>query len=299
MDQSSPLVGVCIVSWNSFTVIGSCLDALLDSQGVQLCVVLVDNGSGDGTVKVVTEGFPSVLPIQNDENIGFARANNIGAAHLMAAGCEFLVFLNPDTRVHPSAIAHLVQTLAEPKVGCAGGLDLDHPSHAFRNRPTFLQKLILYGLLRRTPLIRVLLRSLVVRLARAHYIDSVSTGESVYAASGALLAMRRTVFQMISGFDERTFLYEEEFILSERLRLHDLNFIAAPNATYNHVGGHSTGSVLLRTKRAFIQSEYHLVRAYYHWSQFGASALWIFRVWEWALFALCRRASELSKRQVR
>jgi GT2 family glycosyltransferase len=99
---------------------------------------------------------------------------------------------------------------------------------------------------------------------------------------------RAAAFRDAGGFDEQTFLYEEEFIMSERLRARGWNVISAPAAVYGHIGEHSTRQRHLHSCRCFIDSEQHLVRSYYRWPFAVAMALFVYRWAELGLYSAVR-----------
>lgn len=115
---SSPRVSVLIVNWNGRQHLTECLDSLAVQSFRDFEVVLVDNGSVDGSIDYVRGTYPWVKLVALTANTGFAEGNNIAFAH--AAG-EYLVTLNNDTRVDPSWLQVLVTVADEhPEVGMVG-----------------------------------------------------------------------------------------------------------------------------------------------------------------------------------
>lgn len=108
---------VIVLSWNGVDYLESCLNAVLSQDYADFEVIVVDNGSTDGSADLVAERFPQVQLIRNERNLGFARGNNIG---LRAATGDVLVLLNQDTVVHDGWLAALVAALKDPTVGIAG-----------------------------------------------------------------------------------------------------------------------------------------------------------------------------------
>src|SRR5262249_46578472 len=138
----------------------ACLESLLDApQGVCLEVIVVDNGSSDGSADMVASTFPEAILIRNPTNLGFARASNQAAAKAQG---RFLFFLNNDTVVPPGTLRRLVDyAAAHPKIGAVGPalLDLDGQRQtSSRSRPTPATFLHRTCLLRWTNLLRPLYR---------------------------------------------------------------------------------------------------------------------------------------------
>lgn len=111
------MISAIVLSWNGKKYIADCLDALLAQDYAHLELLVVDNGSTDGTPELVAEQYPLVTLIRNGRNLGFAPGNNIG---LRAATGDLLVLLNQDTRVQPGCLAALAATFADPSIGVAG-----------------------------------------------------------------------------------------------------------------------------------------------------------------------------------
>jgi GT2 family glycosyltransferase len=110
---------VIIPLWNGAGDIAACLDALLAQAGVDVEVVVVDNGSEDDGAALVAARYPAVRLLRNDRNLGFAGGCNVG---LRAARGDALVLLNQDTEVQPGWLAALLTALDAPDVGIAGSV---------------------------------------------------------------------------------------------------------------------------------------------------------------------------------
>ena len=110
-----------IVSWNVREHVVKCLESVLASaerSGVGLETVVVDNASSDGTAEEISERFPSVELIANDENVGLARAVSQVAG---SSQSDYLFLLNPDTWLEDGALGRLVDALDRfPAVGVVG-----------------------------------------------------------------------------------------------------------------------------------------------------------------------------------
>jgi len=112
-----PQASVIIPAWNGVEYLKSCLEAVMALNYTDLEVIVVDDGSTDGSAELVAERFPQIRLIRNEHNLGFAAGCNIG---LRAATGDILVLLNQDTEVHPGWLAALVDAFRDPEVGIAG-----------------------------------------------------------------------------------------------------------------------------------------------------------------------------------
>lgn len=110
---------IVIVSWNVEEDLANCIRSIEENRPCgEFEVIVVDNASTDGTAETIRSDFPQVTLIANDENRGFAAANNIGIEN---SGGRYVLFLNPDTIVHPGSLDALVRFMDDNEdVGACG-----------------------------------------------------------------------------------------------------------------------------------------------------------------------------------
>lgn len=176
-------LSICIVSWNTETLLKECLRSIFErTKGISCEVFVVDNASKDGTVKMVREHFSDVSLIVNHENRGFAAANN--QAVRLAKG-RHVIFQNPDTVVLGDALQTVVQFMdGHPGAGAAGCKLLNADgSIQYSTKRLLTSSIILYNstILRRLPFLRGKLKNYKMK---SFSFDKV---EEVDAASGAAL----------------------------------------------------------------------------------------------------------------
>lgn len=107
---------IIIVNWNGKDYLHKCLSSLFLQSYKNFEVILVDNGSVDGSVKYVLKHFSQVKIIQNNENLGFAKANNIGIKEAFKnSSIKYIVTLNNDTEADPDWLYKLVKKAAQDK----------------------------------------------------------------------------------------------------------------------------------------------------------------------------------------
>ncbi len=111
-------VAVVVVSWNSVRYLEGCLSSLrrLETQPAEILVI--DNGSTDGSADVVRRDFPEMRLIALEENVGFCSANNLG---IRSTASPFVLVLNPDTRLEPYFLRRLLPAFEDRRVGIAAG----------------------------------------------------------------------------------------------------------------------------------------------------------------------------------
>jgi GT2 family glycosyltransferase len=198
---------ICMVSLNCWTVLKPCLESLRDSRpGVSYEVIIVDNGSTDGTPEHVERSFPDVQMIRNGYNAGFTKATN--QAIVKSSG-RYILWLNTDTILKPGSLDKLHQFMEQrPQVGIAGPKVLN-PDGTFqpqckRGLPTPLASLsYMLGLHKIWPNNPRLGQYLLTHLP----VDQAS---KVDAVSGCCLMARRAVWEQIGPLDEQIFAFGED-----------------------------------------------------------------------------------------
>lgn len=128
--KKTPLVAVIILNWNQLKLTLDCLESL-EKIVYQNCeIILVDNGSTDGSTAAIHERYPQLIIIENKRNLGFSEANNIGIRKALQLGADYVLLLNNDTVVDPGFINALILTAEEDaSIGMVGSkmYYYDHP----------------------------------------------------------------------------------------------------------------------------------------------------------------------------
>ena len=197
-------------------------------------VIVVDNGSGDGTVEMVRGEYPEVELHANESNLGFSAATNIG---IRAGDATYVLALNPDTRVTEGALEKVTEVLERHGEVAVAGPSLVRedgtPDHAAkRSFPTPLSALGHFTGAGRRPRSPAALS--------AYRAPGVSSGR-VDAVNGAFMLMRRSALDEVGGFDEGYWMYMEDLDLSYRLAQAGWSSWYEPGASVVHVKGASAG----------------------------------------------------------
>jgi GT2 family glycosyltransferase len=187
----------------------------------------VDNASADGSAALVQAEFPAVRLIVNDENLGFARANNQG---IRASSGRYVVLLNSDTTVPPGALAALVAFMdAHPTAGAVGPrllrTDGTPQPYAFGGDPTLRYLLARGG------------NRLIFR--RPLHDWATDAVQEVDWVSGACLMVRRAAIDQAGLLDENIFMYFEDNDWCLRIRQAGWRVIYNPQVAITHIGGQS------------------------------------------------------------
>lgn len=231
-------LAVVIVSYGARELLRACLVSLEQQRDVEMVVHVVDNASPDGSARMVRDDFPWVRLTALDENLGFARANNLV---LRATGEPSVLVLNPDTRLPAGSLRACLDQLArERHTGVLSPRLVDDRGRpdprCRRGFPTVWSALC--------TLARV--DGLLGRRAGdypARWLDPEAAGD-VVAVSGAFMLMRRAALEEVGLFDERYFMYGEDLDLCLRMREAGWAVRYWPGAEVVHIGGGSTGTGL-------------------------------------------------------
>lgn len=262
-------LSIIIVNWNSKDYVRKCL-ASLEKQTAQFDVeiIVVDSGSFDGCDVMLANEFPKTVFVQGEKNLGFGRANNLGADRAIG---EFVWFLNPDTEVVAAAATTLLHTLKNnTNAGLVGArlLNTDGTlqTSCVQSLPTPINQALDAEFLR-----RIFPHS---RLWGIAALQSRTGTIEVQAVSGACMMSRREVFDRIGRFDPRYFMYCEDMDLCLRIQKAGLKVLYVPEAEVLHHGGGSS-------QKQFSKFSTVLTReavAYYLRSNFGPSHAWYYRL---------------------
>jgi len=230
-------LSVIIASFNTKNLTESCLSSIYKypPKGT-FEIIVVDNASKDGSAQMIKTEFPKVKLIENNKNLGYAKANNMAVK--IAKG-EFILLLNSDTLVLKNSIDSLVNYLKNhPDAGVATS-KLQKPNgstqyYYHRQFPTFLS------------FVSSVLQhyfSLVSPIARKYFmLDSKLDRETeIDQAAGTAFATKKEVISKIGGlFDDKLPLFFNDSDFCKRVKNRSLKVILLPQASVVHLGGKST-----------------------------------------------------------
>ncbi len=226
MDTAS--ASVIIVNWNHGHLIPGCLDALLAQDHSALDILVVDNGSQDGSPAQVAARYPTVRLQTFPQNRGFSNAFNWGVKH---SDRDFVLSLNPDTVVQRGFVREMLQVARDHGQDQAR-IGMVAPKLLRTNAPTILDSTGLFVDRRRRPYDRG-----QGEPDRGQY-DAQSY---VFGACGAAALYRRTMLEDLAldgeYLDESFFAYYEDADLAWRAQLRGWRCVYAPRAVATHTRG--------------------------------------------------------------
>ena len=239
-------LGIVIVSYQVRDLLRACLQSVYEdiarTPGLTAEVVVVDNASTDGSAGMVAEEFPLVRLVASQENLGFARGNNVGLRLLGfgdgdgGAKPDAVLLLNPDTELQPGALAELTRFLEDhPQAGgCCPRLNYGDGrfQHSAFRFPGLMQ---LYLDLHPIP-------RLMESRFNGRYPRRLYDGQAPFPvdfALGAALMVRAQVIDAVGLLDEGYFMYAEEMDWQMRMQRAGYPLFCVPTARVTHHEGQS------------------------------------------------------------
>ncbi|HOX96063.1 MAG TPA: glycosyltransferase family 2 protein [Candidatus Woesebacteria bacterium] len=232
-------LAVIIVNYNTRQLLDDCLASVYraDSPKGGLQVVVVDNASVDDSMDMVAKKYPGVISIRNSENLGFAKANNVG---VNAADAKYVLFLNSDTVVNKYSLVKPLKYLkTHPKVGAItiklflkdGSLDYDN-HRGYPTPWTSISKFLGFAKL----------------FPKSTFFNSYHLGfqkldkiHQIPVAAGSYMMMPTDLFIKIGMWDETYFFYGEDIDLCYRVNAAGYKIIYYPKVSTLHLRGASSG----------------------------------------------------------
>lgn len=216
-------VFIIIVSYNGQKYLPALFSSLA-KQTVQAEIVLVDNGSSDGSVFFVEQNYPAVKVFRNEKNLGFAQGNNIGIKYALEGGVDYVALLNQDTRVEPDWLERLVEKMeADKSIGCCQPTILMWPDqekvNSLGNEIHFLG----FGFTKGNG-----------QKLEAMKQKKGGIQEEITYCSGAACVFRAEALKKVGLFDEKLFMYQDDLDLGWRLRLAGYRNVLVPTAIVYH-----------------------------------------------------------------
>ena len=283
----SSSLDIIIVNWNAGSQLHDCLSSIVgETKSVNLGrVVVVDNASKDDSLVGIDDfGLPLTI-VRNGENRGFGTAGNQGA---YGSSADLLLFLNPDTRIYPGALAQAIACLEggeNQSAGIVGVQLVDEqgcPHRSCVRFPSFPR--LLYEMLGLSRLFPKYCRGLFMRdwdHDQSRQVDHVM---------GAFTLTRRSLFESLQGFDEIFFMYLEDLDFSLRARQAGWNSFYLAQAQVYHKSGGTSEQVKARRLFYLLRSRFRYARKH-----LGPVQTWIIVSLTFSVELILRIAEAIAK----
>jgi GT2 family glycosyltransferase len=246
---------IAMVCWNDKAYMEPCLSSLFKSKiDYSFDVVVVDNGSKDGSQEMIQEKFPQVKIIQNSQNLGLAKACNQG---IEATKGRYILLFNNDTIVNGDAFNSMVHFMEKtPEAGAVGGKLLNEDG-------SFQSGYGGFSSLWEEFLVALKIGEILWDGYPLHG-DSEKV-EQVGWMSSACLLLRREALDQVGLLDEEYFIYGDETDLQYRMKNAGWKTFYLPDATTIHFGGRSMDhwsrrKMIYRGKMLFFKKNYGVVK---------------------------------------
>lgn len=273
---SSARICIIVLNWNGWRDTIRCLESLLASDQAAFRVVLIDNGSTDGSVERIEEWAAtriatvvydrtqalahgveseeakmaglgrSLVIVANERNVGFGAGNNVGLSYALACGFDAMWVLNNDTTVDAECLTRMLRELERaPRVGAVGCVvyQMDHP-HTVQ----------LWGG-----------AHVDMTLGIAPHVMNSSASHRLNMLSGVSVLLRADALREIGLFDENFFMYWEDSDLSFRLRSAGWALRVAPEARIWHRESSSLGGSTNVTRDHYYNESLRKLFGKYSW----------------------------------
>jgi GT2 family glycosyltransferase len=235
-----PDLTTVVVSWNTVDLLDECLGSIVEATPAGLVneIVVVDNGSADGSADHVRRRWPDVRVIANEQNVGFCRANNQA---IRESSAPLLLLVNTDARLRPGGIEALLRYFDTDPRAAVVGPRLEYGDGTFQRwtagRPLSTRSLASYllALDRVTPLHPFTEGIYLARDTREPFQPGW--------VSSAVMAIRRAALDEVGPLDENIFVYMDDVDLCHRVRAGGWNVWYAADTTAVHLMGASTRRV--------------------------------------------------------
>jgi len=255
-----PLISVVILNWNGKEELHCCIQSVQEQTYPNLEILLVDNGSSDGSASYIRSVFPDLRLIVNTENLGYGGGNNRG---IREAKGEYVLILNNDTEVERECIKRLWKCMESD-----------------RETGITTPKILLFGRTDTVDAAGLAVYPDGLSIGRGHLEPQAkySQREEVFTGSGCASLFRREMLDEIGLFDEDFFAYAEDTDLGWRARLAGWKAYYVPEAVvYHH---HSKKFGTYSSRKAFLVERN---RIWVAWKNFPPSLLCL-----WPFYTLIR-----------
>lgn len=224
-------VAIIILNWNSPADSIHCIESLLAQKPVAPDIVLVDNYSGDDSIRILRQYIDTkdagIHLIENPVNAGFAGGINVGIKHCLAKNYEYIGMLNPDAKAGENWLSALLAEFVDTTVGSVTGLMLSADGSVIDSSGDFYT---IWGIPE-------------ARDRNQPVANFEHPAGEVFGGTGGGVVYRSSVLEKIGGFDERFFMYYEDIDLAFRAQLAGYTARFTPKAIAYHDRGTSSKKI--------------------------------------------------------
>ncbi|MBI3443616.1 glycosyltransferase family 2 protein [Candidatus Woesebacteria bacterium] len=232
-------ISVIIVNWNTKKLLEDCLKSIFEfTKGINFEVIVVDNGSEDGSRDMVKKKFPQVKLIPNKENLGFTKANNQG---IKIAKGEYMLLLNSDTYLVENSLKKLVgKARSIANLGALGPMLLNE-NRSIQQSAGFFPHLpqVFYWM----SFLDDLPGGTILRPYHVDHDSFYQKDQEVNWVTAAAILVPKRVIGKVGSLDENIFMYGEEVDWCYRIKKEKFEIFYSPATKIVHIGRGSSGKI--------------------------------------------------------
>jgi GT2 family glycosyltransferase len=223
-QENEPHVTFIILNWNQCDMTLDCLGSVNKLDYENFDVIVVDNGSNDGSAERIRQVYPNTVLIENQENLGYSEGNNVGIRHALQQNVEFVFLLNNDTYVDPTMLSKLIEVIqTDPLIGITG------PTMYYADPPNMLWGGKNWIDWRSGKVVREQMGEII----DMNFLNGQLPIEVTYIDSCAVL-VRAQVFREVGLLDNRFFINFDDIDLCLRARNAGYKIMYVPSAWIWH-----------------------------------------------------------------
>ncbi|MFC4322622.1 glycosyltransferase family 2 protein [Litchfieldia salsa] len=274
------MIGIVILNYLAYKETINCINSIFDTCKENYKVYVIDNNSKNESYDMLKQTFDqyeNINIIKNTVNSGYSAGNNIGIKQAIQDGCEFILISNSDIIFHRNSIKELKDYLIKHNnVGIVGPKVLEISGEIDKKSRMFLKTGVKEKLFARTKLRRFNYKNLY----REYYgLDkSFEEEQEVFALSGCCFMMSKKIAELITPFDENTFLYEEEVIIGIRAASTGLKTFYIPRAVVTHFHAVSSKHIGAFSLIHLVNSEIYYCKNYLNAKNYEILPIYLVRV---------------------
>ena len=263
------MLAIIIINYNKYEKTIDCIETIRNSTFKDYKIYLLDNASQNDSYTILREKYKNekdIVLIKSEKNLGYANGNNLCIDYAIKDNCKYALISNNDILYDKNTITTLhveikrdEYFIVAPKVTLPDGKT---QISIKEKAPSFFSYI-----LHETYLSNIFKEK----------INNFIENKQVYWAAGCCFMVNLEMFRKIGYFDKNTFLYYEEYIISEKAKKNNYKILFYPNVKVIHFHGASTGDININVKLAHLESELYFWKKYRKLSNLNLFILYLIR----------------------
>jgi GT2 family glycosyltransferase len=276
------MIAFVILNYNTWEMTIRCVDSIFETSKQQYKIYIVDNGSPNDSYQRLTEKYHNneKVVLIHSENLGYAKGNNTGIKAAIKDGYDIITITNNDVIFLEHSIENMSKFLRENHDASVAAPYIISPEGELQNLPTLKPVTTSDYFLYNTKLNNLVSLKGMKRFEAEYYLSANSIKNDpipIYKFSGCCFTAKRDMLEKIGLFDENTFLYYEEEIMSHKMQKAGFKAYFLPDAKIIHHHGLTTGKDNLFVDTEMVKSELYFLSRYHQMNFFELLSIYIDR----------------------